>query len=629
MFENSKLCTEKLRFRDDLYLYNVYEDYMDNFDVLSETFPTKRFMLDNSTSELQTFSHQTIINPRQEGITLSKEWEEFIDYHTGKEYFDKIFSTKIEDEYLFIARPYLLNAIISGNYDFNKDISIEVSFCINNVRMVFDSLRPVPKNTSDIFEVIYYMDDKTEFNYFENDFLQDVSNEDRAKFFTISSVGNITDVKTIQYKPNSAVLSPFHDNISIFDTAKLPDGKFVKIKFCLDGKLKDTLDDTKQEEKYNLDNLKTIYQYKTRNSSSVHDTPWKHAIIDDYVKTHLGEDTYKKLEATFPSRETILEYDSHSKRKKRKQGTTSCNIVSAFVPPDTVINSNFMSCFNGSIDLSDNWIRFIKYHLDRKEELFESFFDMFEDYWSEYKPELLKLVSSREYTMRQWDRNGGQDQCLWEDDILFDFKFIHKSDESHEYNEEIFVDGGKKILQILLFFPDPEETEEYQYYLHGDETKLIEYVPDRLLVLPVVYFSKQQEVTPKNFKFQKKMLQIVFFENEWKGENRYRADRWNTLQSWEASQAGPKYKEKIDNLQKIKNEIDENKYDLRFYQLDKLSKDFKEEEESENLRSRSSLLNQSQQKWKDHLDYMTEDERRRLTMKDLIDEVFYELEEDN
>ena len=195
MFENSKRCTEKLKFRDDIYSYNVYEDYMDNFGVLSETFPTKRFMLDNSTSELQTFSHQTIINPRREGITLSKEWEEFIDYHTGKEYFDKIFSTELEEDYLFIVRPNLLHAIISGKYDFNKDISIEVSFCINNVRMVFDSLRPVPKNSSNIFEVIYYMDDKTQFNYFENDFLQDVSNEDRSKFFTISSVGNISDVR--------------------------------------------------------------------------------------------------------------------------------------------------------------------------------------------------------------------------------------------------------------------------------------------------------------------------------------------------------------------------------------------------------------------------------------------------
>ena len=300
------------------------------------------------------------------------------------------------------------------------------------------------------------------------------------------------------------------------------------------------------------------------------------------------------------------------KEKKRKQGTTSCNIVSAFVPPDTVIDSNFMSCFNGNIDLSDNWIRFIKYHLDRKEELFESFFDMFEDYWSEYKPELLELISSREYTMRQWDRNGGQDQCLWEDDILFDFKFIHKSDESHEYNEEIFVDGRGKILQILLFFPDPEETEEYQYYLHGDETKLIEYVPDRLLVLPVVYFSKQQEVTPKNFKFRKKMLQIVFFENEWKGENRYRADRWNSLQSWE-NLKHQSTKKKLTTYKKLKMKsmkINTSFIDLQNYLRDKLSKQFKEEEESENLRkARSSLLNQSQQKWKDHLDYMTEDER--------------------
>ena len=109
------------------------------------------------------------------------------------------------------------------------------------------------------------------------------------------------------------------------------------------------------------------------------------------------------------------------------------------------------------------------------------------------------------------------------------------------------------------------------------------------------------------------MLQIVFFENEWKGVNRYRVNRWNTSESWEAFQAGPKYKEKIDNLQKIKDELNNKK----------------KEEESEMLRSRSSLLKVSQQKWRDTLDYLSEDEMRRLTMENLVDEFVHEFDEDN
>ena len=100
--------------------------------------------------------------------------------------------------------------------------------------------------------------------------------------------------------------------------------------------------------------------------------PWGIYLCNDY----LPWDEYLELEKSFPE------------FKKVESLHTSFNDGYSAVS---------VSAFNEKLLLTEKWEEFVKYHISKK--YFLRMFNNFDDIWKTWRPELLKKITSGDFTM--------------------------------------------------------------------------------------------------------------------------------------------------------------------------------------------------------------------------------------